>query len=134
MRRQQHWCSGLTRTRILLAASAMGIALSVSSCKSPPNCNYDVVNHSPHSGFAQRFEVDAIRALVEEGVTDGATVELHVMQVWVELPKPDVRRLKVSYAVTDSENRQLSSGTCIVGLEKCSKAMIEAARRECRNL
>lgn len=134
MSKQKHWNSRLTATRAPLAASAIGIALSVSSCDSASDCDYVVVNHSPHSSFAQRFEVDAHRALVEQSVAGGPTVELHVMEVRVELPKPDVRRWRVSYVVTNSENRQLSSGTCIVGLEKCSQVMIEAARRECRSL
>lgn len=60
MSKRKHWSLELTpaRTRLGIALT-FGIALLVSACDNPPDCNYVALNHSPHSSFAQRFEVDA---------------------------------------------------------------------------
>lgn len=106
-------------------------ALSATSCSSPQGCNYSVINHEPHSSFAQHYEVNMQGALVKDSVPEGSAIELQLITVQVEFPKPGKRAWRVFYALTDSGKRYLSSGTCALGLQECSKIMIDAARAEC---
>jgi hypothetical protein len=106
-------------------------ALSATSCSSPQGCNYSVINHESHSSLAQHYEVNVQGALAKDSVPEGPAIELQLITVQVEFPKPGTRAWRVFYALTDSGGRYLSSGTCALGLQECSKMMIDAARAAC---
>lgn len=118
-------------TRISWITLVLAAALSTTSCGSPPNCNYSVINHEPRSGFAQHYEVNVQSTLAKEAAPEGPTIELQLITVQVEFPKPGVRAWRAFYALTNSGGRYLSAGTCALGLEECSKIMADAALAEC---
>lgn len=118
----------LRKSGIILLIAAASCS---TSCSKPQGCNYSVVNHEPHSSFAQHYEVNVQGALTGEKTDGGPAIELQLITVQVEFPVPGKRAWRVFYALTDSEGGYLSSGTCALGLKECSRMMIDAARKEC---
>lgn len=118
----------LTRSAVLLA-----IICGTSGCVSRPACDFDVLNHQPHSGSAQKFEVELLRRLESDGRVGGPGIKVNLIASQIERSADGKTGDRFYYVVADGQNRFVAAETCSDGVGDCVAKAADLARSACKN-